>query len=73
MIKVKLFAYFRENRGKELSLPYFEGLTLNELVERLGINPKEVSIMLINGKHQTLDAYLSDGDTVALFPPVAGG
>lgn len=73
MITVKLFAYFRENRGKELILPYHEGLTLYDVVKQLEIEPSKVSIMLVNGKHQTLGACLREGDIIALYPPVAGG
>lgn len=73
MIKVKLFATLRNNLGKELDFEYREGLKIEDVLIELGVDQKKVSIMLINGVHQTVDAILEDHDKLFLFPPVGGG
>jgi molybdopterin converting factor small subunit len=34
---------------------------------------KDVMMVAVNEEHAGLDAKLSDGDVLALFPPVSGG
>lgn len=72
-VKVKLFATLRENREKEMLLDLDKETTIRDVVEYLNIPEIEVAIMLINGRHQNLDAILEDNDTLSLFPPVGGG
>jgi len=73
MIKVKLFATLRNNLGKELDFEYREGLKIQDVIAELDIDRAKVSIMLINGVHQTADTLLKDNDKLYLFPPVGGG
>ena len=73
MIKVKLFAKLRNNLGKELDFEYRDGLKIEDVISELGIKQEKVSIMLINGVHQTKEATLKDNDLLSLFPPVGGG
>lgn len=73
MIEVRLFAFFREGRGKilefdEEKIP--DGLAL---FKELDILQEAVAIYLINGFHQPHDTPFQAGDIVSLFPPVAGG
>lgn len=73
MIKVKLFANLREGRGKEVNIEFSENLTGRKLLRILNIPEDRVSIFLVNGRDKALDETLSDGDIVAIFPPVGGG
>ncbi|MFV0424080.1 MAG: MoaD/ThiS family protein [Bacilli bacterium] len=73
MIKVKLFAYFRDGRGKELDFEYRENLTILDIANELEIKEELLAITLINGKRYSLDTVVEDGKTVFLFPPVGGG
>ncbi|MCS7279010.1 MAG: MoaD/ThiS family protein [Thermodesulfobacteriaceae bacterium] len=73
MIKVKLFADFRKDRGKEVDFEYFEGINGKFILEKLKIDEKEIAVFLVNGKNKKLDEPLEDGDVIALFPPIAGG
>ncbi|MDI9491090.1 MAG: MoaD/ThiS family protein [Clostridiaceae bacterium] len=73
MITVKLFAYFREKRGKVLYLDEKIFHTPNDVCKELNIDPEQVGILLINGFHAKFDVPLKNGDLVSLFPPVAGG
>lgn len=51
--------------------------TLGQIIERLNVPPGRVHLVLLNGLYvQPADRdtrRLADGDTVALWPPVAGG
>ncbi len=73
MIKVKLFANLREGRKKEVDFEFFEGINGRYILKILNIPEKQVSIFLVNGRDKSLDAPLSEGDVVAIFPPVGGG
>lgn len=73
MIKVKLFATFRDGRSKEVEFEYFEGITGRFILNKLDIKEEDVAIFLVNGLDGKWDAPLSDGDVISLFPPVGGG
>lgn len=70
MIEVRLFATFRENRGKKIQVDAKDG---NEILEKIDIKKEDVAIFLINGRDDSLDTPLKDEDIVSLFPPVGGG
>ena len=69
-IEVRLFAYFRDGRGKVL---YVNSPTVGMAFEELGIQAKDVSIMLVNGRDCGIAASLRAGDALSLFPLVGGG
>ncbi|MBC7086854.1 MAG: MoaD/ThiS family protein [Tissierellales bacterium] len=73
MIKVKLFATFRNGREKEIHFEYYEGITGREIIEKLGIKEEEVAIFIVNGRDKKWDEPIEDEATVSLFPPVGGG
>jgi molybdopterin converting factor small subunit len=73
VIEVKLFATLRNNLGKELDFEYRDNLKIKDVIDELGIDSEKVSIMLINGVHQTMETQLKDNDKLYLFPPVGGG
>ena len=50
-----------------------EGRTVGRMVEEFGILKKGVHLVLVNGITRPLDHLLSDGDRVALLPPIDGG
>ena len=57
-IEVRLFAYFRDNRGKRLAFSIDENTTPKDILEKLKIDPKDVAILLINGIDGKLDSKL---------------
>lgn len=73
MIKVKLFATLREGRGKEIDVAFQQGLTGKDVLKMLNISEEHVAIFLVNGKDKKIEEPLSDGDVIAIFPPVGGG
>ena len=76
MIVVKLYGLLRLNSGiKELQL---DASSLKELLKQLetrGFSERELAAcnLLVNGTLAAKRSTLKDGDTVQLFPPVAGG
>ncbi|MDI9646106.1 MAG: MoaD family protein [Archaeoglobales archaeon] len=86
MVKVKLFANFREIAGtKEVEI---KAKHLSELLEELtkrfpelkevmfeGEKLRDYVNIMVNGKFErkNLQLELRDGDEVAIFPPVSGG
>ena len=76
MITVKLYGLLRIESGiKEKQL---EATTVKEVLEHLalcGIARKELNgcVILVNGKSVNKRSKLTDGDTVVLMSPVAGG
>lgn len=77
-VAVKLHGILRDYRPKGVKIDLFE-LTLNEgavvrdAVEHFGIPIKAVHAVFLNGEVTEVDAPLTDGDQVRLFPPVVGG
>lgn len=59
--------------GKAFEVELPEGATGSMLLEKLSIPEKDVFTILSNGKHFQFAETFSEGDRVALFPPVGGG
>ena len=76
MIGVKLYGLLRTESGiKERQL---EAATVKEVLddlERCGIPRQklEAAVILVNGRNARKRSRLTDGDTVVLMSPVAGG
>ncbi|MCK5762856.1 MAG: MoaD/ThiS family protein [Clostridiales bacterium] len=73
IIEVRLFATFRINRYKIKKIEIPEGSICKELLNVVGIDHNDVSILMINGIHSNVLDKLKDQDIVSLFPPVGGG
>ena len=72
-IEVRLFAYFREGRGKILRIPIDGNTTAMDILNELKIDIKDVAILLVNGIDGKPDYKLQNNDRLSLFPPVGGG
>ena len=48
------------------------GASVKRLVERLGLPGEKVEIVFVNGRKTDMNATLSEGDRVGLFPAVGG-
>ncbi len=69
---MSLFAkYLKDHPDGKVSLD--GGATVRSLAEDLGLPIKRVKIITVNGKQETLDKSLSDGDLVYIFPPAISG
>jgi molybdopterin converting factor subunit 1 len=77
-ITVRYFAMFREHAGVGEETLELEAATARDIFdatrERHGSSePRGHCKVAINDQMTDWDAPVSDGDTVLLFPPVAGG
>lgn len=72
-IEVRLFAGLRQFAQQNDKIELDDGKSVSDLLERLGIPPSKVAIILVNGRHAEQDQPLQDGETVSLFPAIAGG
>ena len=76
VVKLKFFAGLRDYLPPGES-PYATeveaGATVADLFRQFGVPLEKPRIILVNGRHADLGRVLSDGDLLAVFPPVAGG
>jgi molybdopterin converting factor small subunit len=72
-LEIKLFASLQKFMPNVEKLELDDSCTVLDLLEIIGINSSEVAITLVNGRHVQFDQKLHDGETVAIFPPIAGG
>ncbi len=78
-IEVKLFANLRKLlppgfSGSKAQISLEEGATIEALIRHLKIPPELAQMVLVNGEQiREFDRPLTEGDTVSIFPPVAGG
>ena len=72
-ITIKLFATLKQygEEIQEMNVP--EGTTVADVIKMLKI-PEDIPLLrIVNSVHVKPDYRLKDGDTLALFPPIAGG
>jgi len=50
-----------------------DGLTLREILEKIGVTEGLVNFAFAHGKLRKLDFRPNDGDEITLQPPVSGG
>jgi molybdopterin synthase sulfur carrier subunit len=72
-VTVKLFANFRNDRFVNKVMTIASDTTVGAIVAELDIAEEEVGVVLINGRHSSLDQPLVEDDILALFPLIGGG
>ncbi|MFO1430435.1 MAG: MoaD/ThiS family protein [Candidatus Competibacteraceae bacterium] len=81
-ITVKLYAmlseYLPPGAVRNVSrLEVVETTTVGMVIEQLGLPPEVVHLVMMNGVYvppsQRSDTVLKDADSLAIWPPVAGG
>lgn len=73
-ITVKCFATLARHQPENAdAFEVPDGLGVGGLVELLGMDPADVKIMFVNGRHAAPGTKLAPGDRVGLFPAVGGG
>jgi molybdopterin converting factor small subunit len=50
-----------------------DGSTIRDVLSHLGIPQDLPNILLANGRQALEESVLRDGDTLSVFPPLAGG
>jgi molybdopterin synthase catalytic subunit len=82
VLQVRLFAVLRERAGRDsLEIEVGEGATVAEALQALAGESEPLGaalgampvVMAVNRSYVDEDATLSDGDELALIPPVSGG
>ena len=68
----ELTTYFGRKLGG-IPVPIEPGITIDGLLERLGVPASEVWLVAKNGETVKRDVSLQPGDSLELFAPVAGG
>lgn len=82
-VTLKLFAtlgdYLPEvaRQKNQLELEVIPGTTVAEIISRFNLPEKLVHLVLVNGAYVPHESRLSqgleEGDTLAIWPPIAGG
>lgn len=78
-VEVRLYASLRkyDSCGRKLGEAFWlkieEGASLCQLYESLKIPVDEIKRAFVNGIIRDHEYHLSNGDRVAIFPPIAGG
>ena len=73
-INVKLFASIRKFSDKDnLEINIEEGSTVKDLLSRIGIPQDEPLLVILNEYTRGKETLIQDGDTLCLFPIIAGG
>jgi molybdopterin converting factor small subunit len=77
-IEIKLFFDLAEylphgSKNSTAYIPLEEGTTVQGLLESLGLPPQMPKSILVNGVRADSETELQESDSVAIFPPMAGG
>jgi len=82
-ITFKLFATLTDylpvtsRRSNIVELDVAPDATISQIIEPFGLPPKLVHLVLVNGRYiepeLRLSTTLSEGDVLAIWPPIAGG
>ena len=79
-VKVKLFAALREMAGEsDFEIEFWQNKSCGAIVQEIGQSFAHLSPLLnrsmiaVNGAYAEPERSLSDGDEVAILPPVSGG
>jgi molybdopterin converting factor small subunit len=82
MVTLKLYASLgaflpQHAERNQAAVEIEEGATIRELLDRYNVPPQSCHLVLLNGIFQApavrTSTALKPGDTVAVWPPVAGG
>jgi hypothetical protein len=55
-------------RKRDLEVPLSGKETVREIIERLGVPPAEVDLVLVNARSEDLDYVLAEGDRISVYP-----
>jgi sulfur carrier protein ThiS len=82
-VTFKLFAMlqdylpFEARKDNALTLDLEEGTTVQQVIERFALPEKSCKLVLVDGSfvppNERATRALKDGETLAIWPPIAGG
>ena len=74
-VQIKLYATLNKflPSSSQEQIEIQSGITVQTLLEQLGIPKTEAKLIFINGKKASLASILRGGERLGVFPPVGGG
>lgn len=60
-------------QGRTATIEVPSGSTVRDVIRHLGMSEDVACVPVVNGMRATADRALQDGETLSLFPPLAGG
>jgi len=77
-IEIRLFANLAKflppgSVNKRARISVEDGITVESLMNKLGIPINTNNIVMINGFHKDIKEKINEGDIVSIIPPVSGG
>jgi sulfur carrier protein ThiS len=77
-IQVALFATLSKylpagTQGRHAALEVKDGATVRDVLNQLGVPPELPNILLVEGRQAPETTVLAEGQTLSVFPPLAGG
>ena len=79
-MKIELKLFFdlekflpRGSKNRTAYITLDDGTTVQGLLDILGLSPEMPKSVLLNGVRADNETKLKEGDSVAVFPPMAGG
>lgn len=74
-ISIRFFSSLRQyGQGeKEICLPWYDGMKVGDALGAFDIPDGVERVILVNSRHSKAETKLFAGDTIIVFPPVAGG
>lgn len=78
-VKLRLFATLRKklppgSKAGKAVLTLGQDATIRDVIRQLDIPEDVAQMVLVNGEQtRAFDRSLADGDSLSIFPPVAGG
>jgi sulfur carrier protein ThiS len=61
------------NPYQGLSVEVAPGTPVSLVILQLGLPPKEVTLIMVDGRRQEADFVLQGDERLGLFPPIGGG
>ncbi len=77
-IEVALFATLSKHlppgtQSRRATLEVKDGATVRDVLNQLGVPPELPNILLVEGRQAPETTVLVEGQTLSVFPPLAGG
>ena len=74
MVNIKLNLTLIKIIGKkEINLELESSMTLNDVLDEIGLSHDDIGMVLRNGRWAPLDCIVEENDVVQLFPHLEGG
>jgi hypothetical protein len=72
-LDVELAGQLLPGTDRRLTLVLDRAVTVREVVDRLGMDPEEIGLIVVNGVQSELEDLLPLEGRVCFYPPMTGG